>query len=106
MNHALKANTYQAGDIVLVRGFKFQDGTGQKNRPALIISRSGKELRARGIYSSRRTGRVSIPADYQTGLAHDSFLDSRITELYVGQVIKRYGEAPYDYDPFEDFVDL
>jgi hypothetical protein len=97
---------FQPGDIVGVRHFPFEDGTGHKeHRFALVIDHRGKEFRVRGIFSRPGYGRAPIAADYYNGLNHDSHLQARVVTVHAGQITGRIGEAAYDYDPFEDFLD-
>jgi hypothetical protein len=63
-------------------------------------------VRVRGIFSRPGYGRVPIAADYYNGLNHDSHLQAQVVTVHSGQITGRIGEAAYDYDPFEDFLDL
>ena len=92
------------GAIVHVPQFPFEENNQSKPRPALVIDVNHKtrQARLRGIYSNRHRRSAPISATYETNLDHDSFVADRIVTLPLHRIATYIGEAPYDYDPFND----
>lgn len=101
--HTTNRNDYVPGVIVHVPHFPFKEKLQSNPRFALVISRRGPEVTVRGIYSRQHAGYEPITATRETGLDHNSFLGNRLVTLRIHEVGHALGDAPYDFDPFDDF---
>ena len=74
-------------DIVLIDNFPYEDGSGKKTRPALVVGIDRGLVIVRGLYSRPRAGRALIPRQV-TGLDRDSYLGPAVT-VPTYKVIRR-----------------
>lgn len=92
------------GAIVHVPDYPFVDGTGAKSRFGLVIDvdHHHRTAKLRGIFTNPRRGYAPIAKTYESGLDHDSYVANHIETIPFRQINDYIGDAPYDYDPFND----
>lgn len=99
------AHYIEPGAIVHVRDFPYRDDPRKsKDRYALVIGvdRQSRRAHLRGIFTNPFWGSAPIPSTYETGLHHDSYVGARIETIPFGRIDDYSGNAPYDYDPYND----